>query len=58
MDIDRIGEIIDRACDNNDKEELILQISSIKEIIKDLKCSENKVYLYYFLANSWSGLRL
>ncbi len=52
-----LGEIIDKACDNNDNSILNNKIKYMQSYVETLDDSEKKVYLYYFLANAWSGLR-
>ena len=60
MDIEQLNElgfIIDKACDNKDEEKLksIIKINEPKiNIISDSKI---KATLYYFLSNAWAGLK-
>jgi len=51
------AEAIDKACDNNNKEELTQQITYMQEHLESLDDSQEKSHLYYCLANAWSGLR-
>lgn len=55
--LDQLGLTIDRACDNNNYEELLLIISNNEEYVETLENSKIKTNLYYFLANCWGGLR-
>ncbi len=52
-----LGEIIDKACASGDSNILNNQIKYIQSYVETLDDSEEKVYLYYFLANAWNGLR-
>ena len=51
------AEAIDKACDNNNKEELTQQMSYIHEYIQSLDDSQERAYLSYCLSNAWNGLR-
>jgi len=57
LKIDEVAQIIDDACDKNDEIILQQQIKKITDHVETLEDSEEKVRLYYFLSNAWSGLR-
>jgi len=52
-----LGNIIDRACDNSDEEELSVIIATQQYYVETLSDSITKATLYYYLANCWSGLK-
>lgn len=55
-DLDELGAIIDRACDNKDEEELKLIIVLNEDYVEREPESIIKARLYYLLANTWAGL--
>lgn len=55
--LSELGLIIDRACDLDDEQELLIIIGINAEYVETLNSSIEKATLYYFLANAWNGLR-
>lgn len=54
--LDELGQLVDRACDLGDEQELRTIIAMNQEYVEKLDDSKVKATLYYYLANAWSGL--
>jgi len=56
--LDALGAIIDKACDERNKEELEFIVNKYSdEYVETLDDEEIRIHLYYYLANAWSGLK-
>lgn len=54
--LDELAQIIDRACDLGNEQELRIIIAINQEYVERLDDTKAKATLYYFLANAWAGL--
>jgi tetratricopeptide (TPR) repeat protein len=57
IDLNELGAIIDRACDNFDEQELNLIILTLKDYVKTLNDSQIKAYIYYLLSNAQGSIQ-